>query len=356
MREEYQKVAMLYSSRAAIARPISMSSALTLRAALTRGATVALANWPVVLVEFVTETLYKCAMGVPVVGGAFMVAVLLGVDVPSLLEDGLLSAAEQMLVPLTNAPAALAAFLLAVSVVGVGSAMLMYVVKAGTLAVLVEGEAAAGEFQRRPFWIDSLRAARAFSLAAVWAASERYRRRAAILALWLGVADIALGGLYVVTVVDGFHWLAESEWAPAWPLLVLVATSGAAVAVTVVNLVFDLTRVVIVTDDCGVGVAIDRVRLFLLADARQVLGVFGVMGTIVLLATAASITATAGLTLIAWVPLVGFLFVPLQLAFWIVRGLLFQYMSLTTLSAYQTHYRRFSSLRATSARLPVQGL
>ena len=99
-------------------------------------------------------------------------------------------------------------------------------------------------------------------------------------------------------------------------------------AVTAVNLFFDLARVVMITDDCSVRVALARVRAFLLADARQVLGVFGAMGGIVLLATAATFTATAGLALVAWVPLVGLLFVPLQLAFWIVRGLLFQYMSL----------------------------
>jgi hypothetical protein len=58
---------------------------------------------------------------------------------------------------------------------------------------------------------------------------------------------------------------------------------------------------------------------------------------------AGSITATAGLTLIAWVPVLGLLVVPLQVAFWILRGLLFQYMSLTTLTAYQSQYRRFAS-------------
>jgi hypothetical protein len=57
------------------------------------------------------------------------------------------------------------------------------------------------------------------------------------------------------------------------------------VGVTAANLLFDLTRVVIVTDDCGVRAALARVRAFLLEDARQVLGIFGAMGTILLLAT-----------------------------------------------------------------------
>jgi hypothetical protein len=330
-----------------------MSPPLTLRAVLARGAIVTLANWQIVLVDFVVESVYKFTMGVPVVAGAFMVAVLLGVDVRTLLADGVLAAAGQILVPLTNAPAALAAFLIAVAIVGVGGAVLMFVVKAGTLAVLVTGEGAAGELERRPFSADAARGARAYSLASVWAAARRYQKRSAWLALGLGVAYVLLGGLYLTAVVDGFRWVAESRWSPVWPLLVFVATSGVAVAMTAVNLFFDLARVVMIADDCQVRVAFDRVRAFLLADARQVLGVFGAMGAIVLLATAAAFTATAGLTLVAWVPLVGILFVPLQLAFWVARGLLFQYMSLTTLCAYQSQYRRFSTPGPAPIRLRV---
>ena len=330
-----------------------MSPPLTLRVALARGAVITVANWPVVVVDFVAESVYKFTLGVPVVGGAFMVAVLLGVDIRTLLGDGLLPAAEQILVPLTNAPAALAAFLAALSVVGVGGAVLMFVVKAGTLAVLVAGEGRAGDLQRSTWSLDAVRGARAYGLASLWAAIRRFQGRAAVLALGLGLAYVALGGLYLTAVVDGFRWVAESKWAPVWPLLVFVATSGAAVAMTAVNLFFDLARVVMVTDDCGVRSALDRVRAFLLADARQVLGVFGAMGAIVLLATAAAFTATAGLTLVAWVPLVGLLFVPLQLAFWVLRGLLFQYMSLTTLSAYQSQYRRFTAPGPAPIRLRV---
>jgi hypothetical protein len=302
-----------------------MTPPLTLRAALTRGAIVTLANWPVVLIDFVVESIYKFTLGVPVVAGAFMVAVLLGVDIGALLDDGLLSAAEQVIVPLTNAPSALLAFVAALSIVGIGGAVVMFMVKAGTLAVLVAGEGVAGEVHRHPLSKEGLRGAHAYSLAAVLHATRHFQRRSARLALGLGIAYLALGGLYVLIVVDGFRWVAESEWSPAWPLLVFVATSGAAVAMTAVNLFFDLARVVLITDDCRVREALNRVRAFLLADARQVLGVFGVMGAIVLLATAAGFTATAGLTLVAWVPLVGLLFVPLQLAFWVVRGLLFHH-------------------------------
>ena len=328
-----------------------MSPALTIRAALTRGAVVTLANWPVVLVEFVVETAYKAALGVPILGGAFMVALLLGVDVRSFVGEELVSAADQILARLATSPAALIAFLAALAIVGVGGAITMYVVKAGTLAVLVTGEGRAPELYRRPGGIGVMREASSYSLPALWEAVRHFERRAAVLAFWLGGAYVLIGCGYLLAVGWGARVVAESAWSAAWPLLVLVATSAAVVGVTAANLLFDLARVVIVTDDCGVRVALARVRAFLLEDARQVLGIFGAMGTILLLATAASITATAGLALVAWVPLAGLLFVPLQVAFWIMRGLLFEYMGLVTLSAYQTQYRRFAAPHSPQLRV-----
>jgi hypothetical protein len=326
---------------------------LTLRAALSRGAVVTFANWQIVVVDFVVESAYKLALAVPVIGGAFMVAVLLGVDISALLGDGLPAAVEEMLLPLLNAPAALIGFVIAVSLVGVAGAVVMFTIKAGTLAVLVAGEAAAGEATHRPVSLDAIRRARVYSLDLVLKSVRRFDRRAAVLALGLGLAYVVLGGVYLTIVVDGFRWVAESAWAAAWPLLVFVATSGAAVAMAATNLCFDLARVIMLTDDCSVRTALQRVRAFLLADARQVLGVFGAMGLAVLLATALTFAATAGLALVAWAPIVGFLSVPLQIAFWIVRGLAFQYVSLTTLSAYQTQYRRFSAPDAAPVRLRI---
>ena len=70
------------------------------------------------------------------------------------------------------------------------------------------------------------------------------------------------------------------------------------------------------------------------------LGIFGVMSMVLTLVTAASVFATASLTLIAWVPFAGLILLPLQAAAWLIRGLVFQYLGLMTLSAYQTQYRR----------------
>ena len=118
---EYQTNAMLYSASRATCpgAPDSMPVVLPLRAAITRGALITLANWPTVLIDFIAESIYKLALAVPVIGGAFMVALLTGADIQTLLADGVMVAADRMLVPLGQAPVALLAFWGAIGVVGV---------------------------------------------------------------------------------------------------------------------------------------------------------------------------------------------------------------------------------------------
>jgi hypothetical protein len=72
-----------------------------------------------------------------------------------------------------------------------------------------------------------------------------------------------------------------------------------------------------------------------------VAGIFAVIMTVSVLGTAASLLVTAGLGLIAWVPLVGLSVVPLQAAAWLVRGLVFESIDLTAVAAYAAQYRRF---------------
>jgi hypothetical protein len=52
------------------------------------------------------------------------------------------------------------------------------------------------------------------------------------------------------------------------------------------------------------------------------------------LATVLSIAATAGIGLIAFVPVATLIMLPLQLAAWILRNVVFQYLGLTALAAY----------------------
>ena len=105
-----------------------------------------------------------------------------------------------------------------------------------------------------------------------------------------------------------------------------------------------------------------RVAQFVRASTREVVGIFGIVLLLVAVATIASILATAGLGLIAFVPLVGLAIVPLQAAAWLVRGFVFEYLALTALGAYLTQYRYYlhglAAVRAheTASEIPGQRL
>ena len=66
---------------------------------------------------------------------------------------------------------------------------------------------------------------------------------------------------------------------------------------------------------------------------------FGLVLLLVGIATVGTILATGGLGVIAFVPLVGLAVIPLQVAGWLLRGFVFQFIALTALSAYLTYYR-----------------
>jgi hypothetical protein len=332
-----------------------MSSALPLRAALKQGALVTFANWPTVLVEFGLWALYELALGVPVLGGAFMVAVLLGFDVTGLLGQGVRETADLIIGSLATAPVALAAFLIAFGIVAAGGLILIFVAKAGTLAILVASERAAPELHRVPIHMALIRRASRWSLAAVYGGAQRYGRRAASLAGWLCVAYLVIAGLTIGTITAGFHLAADSAWASAWPLLVMLATSAGVLAVTLVNLLFDLARIIVVTDDCSAADALRRMWRFVVNDSRQVIGIFSVTSAALAIATVAWLVATANVAIIGFVPVVGLLVAPLQAAVWIVRGVLFQAVGLATLSAYQTQYRRFREPGAAPAPVAFGG-
>ena len=53
--------------------------------------------------------------------------------------------------------------------------------------------------------------------------------------------------------------------------------------------------------------------------------------------------ATAALGLISFVPLLGLTVLPLQLAAWLFRGLVFQYVGLASIGAYLKLYRSLFS-------------
>jgi hypothetical protein len=333
-----------------------MLPALPLGSALRRGALVTAANWPVIVIELVIESLLKFAVAVPVVGGAFMVAVLLGADVRTLLDEGLRSMAELILNLLTSAPMAFVSFVAAVALVGFCGSLIMFVVKSGTLSVLVAGERAAPDADQTPVRLDWFRQSSVYRVEDLLEAIHNFRGRSIALAVVLGLAYAAVTAAYAMLIRATFSLTDDPVWASVWPLAVAVITSAGLVGVAGINLFFDLTRIVVVVEDCGIRAGWVRLWRFLVADARHVLGIFGVMGAVAAVATAAALVATAGLALISWVPIAGLIVVPLQVVAWLVRGLIFQFMDLTTMVAYEAQYRRFSGLDAqrTTPRLRMQ--
>src|SRR6266542_1295913 len=82
-----------------------------LKAALKRGALIAAANWPLVIVQFVTESVLKVLLAVPIVGGAFLVALLLDTSLTDLLSGDVRDIVTSILSALMASPVALTAFI-----------------------------------------------------------------------------------------------------------------------------------------------------------------------------------------------------------------------------------------------------
>src|SRR5690606_28767860 len=251
--------------------PLPMDS-LLLRAALKRGLLIVVANWPIVLIDFAVDVFCQLAIAVPVVGGALMVATVAGIDLELLLSEGVVATADVVVGSLTSRPAALASFLFAVAVVAVAAEVVRFVVKAGTLSVVVTADAVAGEIQRLPLTMHVVRRARAFGLERLVTASRRFVGRAVQLSLWLALAYAVVAICYIALVT--WHPPARgSVWLPAWSMLVLAATSTAIVAAAAARFSVTLMRIVIVTDDCSISTAARRLARFVIEDARQVVGV-----------------------------------------------------------------------------------
>ena len=79
--------------------------------------------------------------------------------------------------------------------------------------------------------------------------------------------------------------------------------------------------------------------MFLRHERRHIGMVFLLVLALIVAATGASVLATAALGLVAFVPFLGLAALPLQLLAWLLRGLVFQYLGLTSVGAYLILYR-----------------
>jgi hypothetical protein len=305
---------------------------LSLKDCLKRGALVTAANWHVVLVQFVADALFKTLLAMPIVGGVFLAVLLIGGDASDLLALPLAEILPTMASVLLAQPLALASFLLAVTLILIGGSLLMFLVKGGTVGVLVAAERAAGAIEHPPLRLPAFRRATQFSLERFTAGAAGFFRRYVV----LGFALTLIYGLSTAVMLAVVLAPDPSE---DWRLIAAGASAALIVWIALVNFLYVLFQIVVASDDCSIRESVGRVARLLRLEYRTLALVFGATLGLVILTTGASILATVSLGWIAFVPLVGLAALPLQLIAWLVRGVVFQYIGLTALAAYARVYR-----------------
>ena len=328
-----------------------MTHSLPLKAALKRGALIAAANWPLVLVQFIAEAMLKLLLAVPAIGGLFLVMLLLEADVDDVLSGSLRDIASTVFAALRANPIALTAFAIAFLIVLLAGSALTFVVKGGTVALLAAAEASAGAIERPPVRLEAVRRLNRVHidpfLDACWQFWRRYVRLGGCLLIAYAITAL----LYLGIVVGGYALADGTPVLLGWTVVAALASSVLVVWITLINLGYVLTQMIVAVEDVSVRTAAGRVVLFVRGALREIAAIFGVVLLLVVLATIASILATAGLGLIAFVPFAGLAVVPLQFAAWLIRGFVFQYLALTALGGYLSQYRLY-----TRGAAPLRGI
>jgi hypothetical protein len=293
------------------------------------------------------ETTFKLLVAVPIVGGAFLVTTLLGRDLRDVLAGNLRESLFGVAGTLAAQPVALAAYLFGFVLVLAGGGALMFLVKGGTVSILVQADRGGGPVERPPLRIAAFRRAMQFSIDAFTAGASRLFRRYLVLGLLL-TGLYVLAALLCLALGYGLYRLGGDR-----PLLLgsvaALAISLFLALITIINVLYLLSQVAVAVLDGGVGGTSRVVARFVRGEFWKLTRVFGVTVLLLVLATALSVAATWGFYLIAYVPVAGVIVLPLQLVAWLLRNLVFQYVGLTALSAYLSLYRGFAQVGATAA-------
>jgi hypothetical protein len=313
---------------------------LNLKLLLKRGALLAAANWPAVVIQFAAETTFQVLLAVPLVGAAILVAVLLGADLANVLQGSTREIFTTIANALMSEPVALVSFVAAFSIVLLGGSVFMFLVKGGTVEVLLTANERTGAIEQEPITVATIKAASAFGLQRFTAGCARLFRRYLALGLALMVVYGISGGGYLAFVVLGYRAAGDRMLIIRWTFVAALAAIALVSWITIVNLLYLLIQLSIAVDDVGVVEGCRAVARFIRAEFRELSGVFLVVLGVVIAATFASALAWSGVGLIAFVPLVGLAVFPLQIAALLVRGLVFEYIGLTAVGAYLSLYRR----------------
>ncbi len=310
-----------------------------LKSALKRGALLTAANWQVVVIQFIADATFKVLSAIPIFGGAMLVALLARGSVFEIVRGDPREVFAAVTDSLMAVPAALAAFLFALGLVVAGGSAFMFFVKGGTVSVLASAEAGTPPIEREPFDWDRFVTAGHFSIASFVGGARLLFRRYLFLGFGLIGAYLASAVAYLVVLYVGYRYSDEGFFLIGWTMVAAVLSSVLIVWITIVNLVYVLTQVVIAVTGLGLRASLREVFRFLSTDLWDIVGVFTVTLLLAIVATGAMIGATAGLGLIAFAPLAGLAVLPLQITAWLLRSLAFQYLGLTALEAYVHLYR-----------------
>lgn len=316
----------------------------SLKFALKRGALVTAANWQIVIVQFVADTLFKTMLAVPIVGGVVLVALVTGGTPIDLLRQEPGQIISTLVGVLLAQPNALAAFLGALGLILAGGSVLMFAVKAGSVTVLLAGERAAGAIEQPPLRMSALEPANQATIERFTKGIQSLFARYLRLGIGLSVVYAVCAGGYVAVVFGPL----VSEGLD-WPLRVALASLALIVIITPVNFVYVLLQIVVATEDCAVHDAVPPVARLLRRRTRDVGQVLAAILALMVMATGASILAVTALGLIAFVPFVGLVAIPLQLFALVVRGVVFQFIGLTGVATYLRLHR---TLQPAGARAP----
>jgi hypothetical protein len=329
---------------------------LDLKLLLKRGALLAIANWQTVAIQFVAQTTFQVLLAVPIIGAAILVAVILGGDIGNLLQGSMRDMLATVADALTSEPVALLAFVAAFGLVLVGGSVFMFLVKGGTMSVLLDANDATGPIESEPITYESVRQAAQFSMPRFVNGCARLFRPYLYLGLTLMVVYAISGAGYLMFVVYGYQAAGDRVLLIGWTFIAALSAVALVLWITVVNLAYLLVQIAIAIEGVGLADAVRSAAAFARAQGRGLGGVFLVVLALVVAATFASALAWSGVGLIAFVPLVGLAVFPLQLVALLIRGLLFEYIGLTALGAYLTLYRRHARVRAAEGPRPLESV
>ena len=314
----------------------------TARRALKRGALVAAANWQIVIIQASADLLAKLLMLVPLLAGVVLAVLLVGAE-PSAMVRLRADLPATIFALLIARPIAFVSFVAAMAVAVLGGSVFVFLVKGGTVTLLVRAERDAAAVEEPPLQPSQIATAAVFSVERFVEGSRelfpRFTRLGGLLMVSYALLALALMAVTFRDDADGF-------------LIPAAASVVFVVGITAVNLVYLLAQIVIAAEGCGVGVALRRAIGFMRRVPRTVLGVCIVTVGLVVLATAASLVAATALGLISFVPIVGLAVWPLQLLALALRALVLQYISLSAVGAYSSLYRGQASESAEPAAGP----